>query len=1061
MAMSKAAKWISFAVPAPPTPVAPTLTTPKPLAPSVQSSDEKQFGLENFGNTCYANSVLQALYFCAPFRDLVLQSTDAYATLTTPAPPPPATLATNSQTLQRSKSERAKPPPSEPTPAPDPTISIPSSPPTLFSALRSLFFYISKNPQNKGVIPPRAFIEKLREVNELFRSSMHQDAHEFLNYLLNKIVEEIQGDKNHRDGPLEGSREDLSASIPTLSSGPPPTTSTASQNDPTLVQRLFEGTLTSETRCLTCETVSSRDESFLDLSIDIEQNSSVTACLRQFSASEMLCQKNKFFCDSCCGLQEAEKRMKIKKLPNVLALHLKRFKYQEDVQKYIKLAYRVAFPLELRLFNTVDDAPDPDRLYELFAIVVHIGTGPHHGHYITIIKGPRSWLVFDDDKIDTIKESEISKYFGDSSSGSAYVLYYQAVNLDPVSLGLRPTEPTPVPAAPSPLEGLPIVTETTTQSSGETEAVPAVPPGLGEDEEVVIGVAITSNDLSSDTSSSRPVTAPSTPATPATNGAPSSTPASASASPISSKKSLPVLRVTTAPTSPVVPPATPTSPTNGKGRSPRAASGTLRGSRKHGDLASPRRDEVSSRRPSTAPGGPSPSLQADIPPVPPLPSLKINGKDPGKEKEKEKAKEPDRKPSLWFKRRSLTKEKTKEKEREKEGTLEREREKEREKEKDASSSGSIAPSMSTVPSQSTATSEGGGAPVWRRRSFRLGHSKRPSASQSTFEGELDTAVPSSPALSPVPATPAPPVPSSPSAVPATGDRASPGLPHTPTRSRASSAASTSSAALVSTPRSSPPPLPNGTPTHTPPTPPPPPKPPSALRSPSPSSAISPTRRAGAGALAPRSSLRPSTAGASTSASVSTGKKRHSVQPAARASPVTDSEAQRHAIKEKRSAERLTRWRPRSAQGVRPAASTGAGAGGRTESPALEQYSESTHGEGEALGVEGSAQGHGRSGGNLGSGSGGGSGHGQKEGGAARLQRAARKLSLTAPLFGLGRHHHGDREQERERERERKEEKEREKEREKEERRERRRTAGRPPSAFLLSASAAAIAATSR
>ena len=70
--------------------------------------------------------------------------------------------------------------------------------------------------------------------------------------------------------------------------------------------------------------------------------------------------------------------MKIKKLPNVLALHLKRFKYQEDVQKYIKLAYRVAFPFELRLFNTVDDAEDPDRLYELFAIVVHIGTYVQH-----------------------------------------------------------------------------------------------------------------------------------------------------------------------------------------------------------------------------------------------------------------------------------------------------------------------------------------------------------------------------------------------------------------------------------------------------------------------------------------------------------------------------------------------------------------------------------------------------------------------------------------------------------------------------------------------------------
>ena len=103
----------------------------------------------------------------------------------------------------------------------------------------------------------------------------------------------------------------VSRSIGTLQSNLVPSTAPTSVVAPsftsTLVHRLFEGVLTSETRCLTCETVSSRDESFLDLSIDIEQNSSVTACLRQFSASEMLCQKNKFFCDSCCDLQEAEK----------------------------------------------------------------------------------------------------------------------------------------------------------------------------------------------------------------------------------------------------------------------------------------------------------------------------------------------------------------------------------------------------------------------------------------------------------------------------------------------------------------------------------------------------------------------------------------------------------------------------------------------------------------------------------------------------------------------------------------------------------------------------------
>ena len=37
-----------------------------------------------------------------------------------------------------------------------------------------------------------------------------------------------------------------------------------------------------ETRCLRCETVTSREEAFYDLSLEIEQNSSLTACLKNF-----------------------------------------------------------------------------------------------------------------------------------------------------------------------------------------------------------------------------------------------------------------------------------------------------------------------------------------------------------------------------------------------------------------------------------------------------------------------------------------------------------------------------------------------------------------------------------------------------------------------------------------------------------------------------------------------------------------------------------------------------------------------------------------------------------
>jgi hypothetical protein len=45
--------------------------------------------------------------------------------------------------------------------------------------------------------------------------------------------------------------------------------------------------------------------------------------------------------------------MRIKKAPNVLMVHLKRFKYVEQLQRHRKLSHRVVFPFELRIVNMV------------------------------------------------------------------------------------------------------------------------------------------------------------------------------------------------------------------------------------------------------------------------------------------------------------------------------------------------------------------------------------------------------------------------------------------------------------------------------------------------------------------------------------------------------------------------------------------------------------------------------------------------------------------------------------------------------------------------------------
>jgi ubiquitin carboxyl-terminal hydrolase 9/13 len=445
----------------------------------------------------YCNSIIQCLYYSAPFRDHVVNfpsgstaldsaqlktrsSFSPLATSTTPYPnvssPARKVIAPSSPLPGGGKAEESKE-----TADYKKRMALQAGPvlsmthdrsgrygmeESLFTSLRDIFESIIDSPSRIGVVSPHRFLEILRRDNEMFRSAMHQDAHEFLNYVLNSVVDEvdlfvkknpdlvkklaIKQNGSTSNGASEDSSPDNSGALVKSNIRP---------LDQKWVHDIFEGRLTSETRCLTCETTSQRDEPFLDLSVDLAPHTSVTACLRKFSEEEMLCERNKFHCDTCGGLQEAEKRMKIKRLPRVLALHLKRFKYTEAVasngivggltdgfyaaQRLHKLFHRVVYPFHLRLFDTTDDAADPDRLYELYAVVVHIGGGPYHGHYVSIVKThDRGWLLFDDELVEPVDESYVLSFFGGEpvpgandprQLACAYVLFYQETTLEAVT----------------------------------------------------------------------------------------------------------------------------------------------------------------------------------------------------------------------------------------------------------------------------------------------------------------------------------------------------------------------------------------------------------------------------------------------------------------------------------------------------------------------------------------------------------------------------------------------------------------------------------------------------
>lgn len=469
----------------------------------------------------YANSIIQCLYYSTPFREKVinfppLPESGSYTRsridtgtggasdygLPVPVPGaakttlPPGTQASNSPArrpiiLPNSLEAQTQKPDDKDSPEFKKKIAMKSGPlldmqlnnstsygmeESLFTSLKDIFEAIIGHQSRMGVVSPHKFLEILKKENEMFRSAMHQDAHEFLNLLLNSVVDNVEEySKSNTSSPAFHGAENGSTDLSMADAMAHVVKASAAVNvnNTAWVHDLFEGLLTSETRCLTCENTSQRDERFMDLSVDLEAHSSVTACLRKFSEEEMLCERNKFHCDNCGGLQEAEKRMKIKRLPRILALHLKRFKYTEDYGRLQKLFHRVVYPYHLRLFNTTDDAEDPDRLYELYAVVVHIGGGPYHGHYVSIIKTQdRGWLMFDDELVEPVDKSFVRNFFGGEPKpgaqdakqlACAYVLFYQETTLEAVQ---KEMEAEGQAAAAAASDSFPDVTSPTTPGPG-------------------------------------------------------------------------------------------------------------------------------------------------------------------------------------------------------------------------------------------------------------------------------------------------------------------------------------------------------------------------------------------------------------------------------------------------------------------------------------------------------------------------------------------------------------------------------------------------------------------
>uniref|UniRef100_A0AAX7VWM4 Ubiquitin carboxyl-terminal hydrolase n=1 Tax=Astatotilapia calliptera TaxID=8154 RepID=A0AAX7VWM4_ASTCA len=228
-----------------------------------------------------------------------------------------------------------------------------------------------------------------------------------------------------------------------------------------IISDVFDGTIVSSVQCLTCDRVSVTLENFQDISLPIpgkedlaklhsstHQTSLVKAgscgeayapqgwiafvmeyikrCLLSVFLKGKRVGDNMYSCEKCKKLRNGVKFCKMQSLPEILCIHLKRFRH--ELMFSTKISTHVSFPLEgldLQPFLAKDSSAQTTS-YDLLSVICHHGTASN-GHYIAYCRNDVNnlWYEFDDQSVTEVSEACVQ-------NAEAYVLFYKKSNEDAV-----------------------------------------------------------------------------------------------------------------------------------------------------------------------------------------------------------------------------------------------------------------------------------------------------------------------------------------------------------------------------------------------------------------------------------------------------------------------------------------------------------------------------------------------------------------------------------------------------------------------------------------------------
>lgn len=357
-------------------------------------------GIENYGNTCYINSILQNL-LATP--DLV-----------------------NYFTENEFKNDFSR-------------IHTETSPDKIIRTVSFNFYKliqkINENNENKN-IKNNVMNLRILFTNYIGQHGQH-DSQEFLNFILDKIHEETKCSINIEYKNIPENVVNYCRMIKNLSDNEIMKLQktyfeedcifkffkyweTFLNKNYSSIINIFGGTYITQLQCLSCKTTNINYEymTTLPLSIIDDKKVELIDLVNNYFKSELLDGDNKYNCEICKSKTDAIKTSQFWNPPNNLIILLK--KYSNDLSKK---NVSVNYPLDLDISYYVSPIKNKhwkvNGIYELYGITKHLGT-IDFGHYISYVKSidGDNWYKCDDESITKILDRDVL-------NSDCYILWYK------------------------------------------------------------------------------------------------------------------------------------------------------------------------------------------------------------------------------------------------------------------------------------------------------------------------------------------------------------------------------------------------------------------------------------------------------------------------------------------------------------------------------------------------------------------------------------------------------------------------------------------------------------